>query len=128
VTVLAPAVAEAVDAVRAHFAGKPVEIVPDGAGGANVIVSDVEVGPGYTPAVTWLGFQINTAYPASDVYPLYTGRLARVDGRPHGQAIQQVTWQNRDALQVSRKSNGWDPSVDTAALKAAKVITWLVTQ
>ena len=127
-TVLTPAVAGAIDAVRGHFAGKPVEVVPDGAGGAFVIVSDIEVGAGYTPAVTWLGFQVNAAYPASDVYPHYTGCLVRTDGRAHGQAIQQVTWQGRDSLQLSRKSNRWNPAVDTAALKAEKVIRWLSAQ
>jgi len=128
VTVLTSAVAGAVDAVQGHFAGKPVEVIPDGAGGAFVIISGIEAGARYTPTATWLGFQVNAAYPASDVYPHYTGRLARTDGRPHGQAIQQVTWQGRDALQLSRKSHGWNPAVDTAALKAEKVVTWLITQ
>ena len=127
-TVPTTAVSRAIDAVRGHFAGKQVEVTPDGAGGAFVIVSGVEVGTRYAPAVTWLGFQVNAAYPASDVYPHYTGRLARADGRAHGQGIQQVTWQGRDALQLSRKSNSWNPGVDTAALKAEKVIRWLATQ
>ena len=127
-TVPTPAVAGAIDAVRGHFAGKPVEVIPDGAGGAFVIVSDIEIGTHYTPAVTWLGFQVNATYPASDVYPHYTGRLTRTDGRAHGQAIQQVTWQGRDALQLSRRSNGWNSAVDAAALKAEKVIRWLATQ
>jgi hypothetical protein len=128
VTVLTSAVAGSIGAVRGHFTGKPVEVIPDGAGGAFVIVSDIEVGARYAPAVTWLGFQVNAAYPASDVYPHYTGRLARTDGRAHGQAIQQVTWQGRDALQLSRRSSRWNPAVDTAALKAEKVIRWLATQ
>ncbi|OKI58019.1 hypothetical protein [Micromonospora sp. CB01531] len=127
-TTLTPAVATAVDAVREHFAGKPVEVTPDGAGGAFVIVNDIEVGPSYTPSTTWLGFQISAAYPSADVYPHYTGRLTRTDGKPHGQAIQQVDWQNRPAMQLSRRSNGWHAGIDNAALKAEKVITWLVTQ
>ncbi len=127
-TVLTPAVGEAIGAVRDHFAGKPVEVTPDGAGGAIVIISDIQVGAQYAPAVTWLGFQVNAAYPASDVYPHYTGLLVRTDGQPHGQAVQQVNWQGREALQLSRKSNGWNPAIDTAALKAEKVIRWLATQ
>jgi hypothetical protein len=128
VTVLTPAVAGAIDAVRGHFAGKPVEVIPDSAGGAFVIVSGIEIGASYTPTVTWLGFQVNAAYPASDVYPHYTARLTRTDGQPHGQGIQQVTWQGRDALQLSRRSNGWSSAIDTAALKAEKVIRWFATQ
>lgn len=127
-TLPTPAVAGAIDAVRGHFAGKPVEVIPDGAGGAFVVVSGIDVGACYAPAVTWLGFQVNAAYPASDVYPHYTGRLARTDGRLYGPAVQQVSWQGRDALQLSRKSDGWNPAVDTAALKAEKVIRWLATQ
>jgi hypothetical protein len=49
VTELLPAVARGVDAVRTHVAGQPVEVVPDGAGGAYVTVHDVEVGARYAP-------------------------------------------------------------------------------
>ena len=127
-TTVTPAAAEAAEAVRGHFAGKTVEVTPDGGGGVIVIVAGVEVGDRYEPPVTWLGFQVNAAYPASDVYPHYTGRLARADGRPHGQGIQQVTWQGREAMQLSRRSSRWNPAVDNAALKAQKVITWLAAQ
>jgi hypothetical protein len=125
---LLTAVTTAVDAVRDHFAGKPVTVVPGGAGGAFVIVDDIEVGPSYSPSVTWLGFQISAAYPYADVYPHYTGPLIRVDGQQHCPAIQQLTWQNRTAMQLSRRSNRWMPGIDHAALKAEKVITWLRTQ
>jgi hypothetical protein len=128
VTGLTAAVEDAVAAVRDHFAGHPVEVVPDGSGGAFVIVSDVHIGDQYTPPDTWLGFQINAAYPQSDVYPHYIGRVARRDGHKHGEAIQEVTWQDRTALQLSRRSNRWNPATDNAALKAEKVITWFATR
>lgn len=121
------AVAAAVAAVRDHFAGHPVEAVPDGAGGAFITVDHVQIGGSYTPSSTWLGFQINAAYPASDVYPHYIGRVARVDGRPHGQAITVVDWRERPALQLSRRSNRWRPGTDNAPLKAEKVLTWLAS-
>jgi hypothetical protein len=125
VTQLTTAVAMAVDAVRANFAGHPVEVSPDGAGGAFVIVKDVAVGTRYLPHSTWMGFHVNSAYPASDVYPHYVGVLARSDGSPLGDAISQTTWQGRAALQLSRKSNGWNPAVDNAANKAERVLKWL---
>jgi hypothetical protein len=128
VSELTPSVTTAVGAVRNHFAGKPIEVIADGTGGAFVIVHDIEVGPGYVPSTTWLGFQISAAYPSADIYPHYIGVLTRADGQPHREAIQQVTWQNRPALQLSRRSNGWNASVDNAALKAEKVIKWLVTR
>lgn len=124
-TQLTAAVAAAADAVRANFAGHAVEVTPDGAGGAFVIISDVAVGSQYTPAITWLGFHLNAAYPASDVYPHYTGVLARADGRGLGEAISQTTWQGRPALQLSRRSNRWNPVVDNAANKAERIVKWL---
>ncbi|MFD4660307.1 hypothetical protein ACFWP2_32340 [Kitasatospora sp. NPDC058444] len=123
-----PAIAEAVEAVRAHFAGHPVEVVPDGSGGVYVIVEQVEIGAAYVPSTTWLGFQISAAYPDADVYPHYVGPLARTDGGAHGQAIQSVTWQDRTALQISRRSNRRDPNIDSAALKAERIRKWLADQ
>jgi hypothetical protein len=99
-----------------------------GAGGAVVIIENVTVGERYRPSSTWLGFQINAAYPDSDVYPHYAGELARVDGQPHGPAIQAMTWNGRPGLQISRRSNRWNPATDNAALKAQKVIQWLATK
>jgi hypothetical protein len=125
VSALAPQVGGAVAAVREHFAGFTVEVVPDGSGGAFVTVENIPVGTRYTPPVTWLGFQINAAYPASDVYPHFCGPITRTDGQAHGQGISTATWRDRPALQLSRRSNGWNPAVDNATLKAEKVITWL---
>lgn len=118
------AVDTAVSAVRDHFAGKLVEVVPDGGGGAVVIVDQIDLGDRYTPSSTWLGFHISAAYPQADVYPHYLGRVVRRDGQPHGDAVQEVEWNGRPALQLSRRSNSWNPSRDNAALKAEKVITW----
>jgi hypothetical protein len=127
-TAVTAAVAAAVTAVETQFTDHSVEVLPDGTGGAVVIIGDVDVGDRYNPSTTWLGFQVSAAYPAADVYPHYVGRVVRQDGQPHGPAIQQVTWRNRPALQLSRRSNGWNPALDNAALKAEKVIMWLVTQ
>ncbi len=125
---LAPAIAEAVEAVRSHFAGHPVEVHADGAGGVVVIIENVPVGSAYAPSMTWLGFHISAAYPDADVYPHYTGVLARADGQPHGPAVQQVQWQDRPALQISRRSNRRDAAVDNAALKAERIRRWLADQ
>ena len=127
-TDLLPAVAAGVDAVRKHFAGHPVEVVSDGAGGAYMIIDDVEVGPLYSASRTWLGFQISAAYDSADVYPHYISVLTRTDGSPHGDGIQSVTWRDRPALQLSRRSNGWRPGLDNAALKAEKVIRWFAAR
>ncbi|MGV4982924.1 hypothetical protein ACVB8X_16325 [Streptomyces sp. NRAIS4] len=125
---LVPAIAEAVEAVRSHFVGHPVAVRTDGAGGVVVIIEDVPVGSAYVPSVTWLGFQISAAYPDADVYPHYTGVLTRADGQPHGPAMQQVQWQDRPAMQISRRSNRRDAAVDNAALKAERIRRWLADQ
>jgi hypothetical protein len=122
---LAPAVEAGIAVVRDHFADHDIELIPDGSGGAFVIVDQVSLGDTYVPNETWLGFHVNAAYPHSDVYPHYISRIERSDKSPHGEGIQQVEWQNRAALQLSRKSNGWSPKTDNAALKAEKVIAWL---
>ena len=41
-----------------------------------------------------------TAYDSADVYPHYVVVLTRVDGQPHGSAVQQVIWCDRPALQL----------------------------
>lgn len=125
---IATAVAEAIEAVRLHFAGHPVEVVPDGTGGAFVTIEQVPIGASYSPSVTWLGFQINAAYPDADVYPHYTGPVVRNDGQPHGPAIQAVPWRDRQAMQISRRSPHRDPAVDSAALKAERIRRWLADQ
>ena len=122
---LAPQVAGAVATVREHFADHVVEVAPDGNGGAFVTVDNIPIGDRYSPSATWLGFQINAAYPASDVYPHFCGPLTRSDGNAHGPGISPATWRDRPALQLSRRSNRWNPAIDNAVLKAEKVITWL---
>jgi hypothetical protein len=124
VTTLTPEVEAAVSAVRAHFAGKPVEVVPDGAGGATLVVDEVDLGDHYTPRTSWLGFHISSAYPQADVYPHYIARVSRTDGQTHGQAVQPVDWNGRATLQLSRRSPTVKPRLDNAALKAEKVISW----
>ncbi|MCT9004601.1 hypothetical protein [Streptomyces rhizosphaerihabitans] len=117
--------------LRGHFGADALTITPDGSGGVYVVISDQPVGPAYTPARTWLGFQISAAHPDADVYPHYTGTLTRTDGQPHGPAIQHVTWQGRpteSALQISRRSNHRDPAVDTPVNKAVRILAWLTTQ
>ncbi|GEP32272.1 hypothetical protein NSZ01_00400 [Nocardioides szechwanensis] len=118
-------VVAAVEELREQFLGHPMAVTPDGAGGVSVIVDGVTPGSPYVESTTWLGFQVVSAYPDADVYPHFTGRLQRVDGRPHGEGFAELDWQGRSALQLSRRSNNWNRQTDTAALKAMKVITWL---
>lgn len=113
--------------VRAQYAGQPVEATSDTAGGVFVVVSSVPLGPPYMEHATWLGFQISAAYPFADVYPHFVAPVARIDGQTHGEGVALTEWQGRPALQLSRRSNRWNPEMDNAALKAAKVMTWFLS-
>jgi hypothetical protein len=121
------AVLDCVAGVREQFPGHAVEVTADGSGGLFVVVEDVQTGGPYVERTTWLGFQISSAYPMADVYPHFVGQLHRTDGAEHGQAISATTWRDRSALQLSRRSTQWSPAVDTAALKAMKVMAWLAS-
>jgi hypothetical protein len=127
---MTPDVEEAIEELRAAFPDHAVEVTPDSQGGAYVVVQDLRLGAQYRPERSWVGFVVGFQYPAADVYPLFTDpSLARVDGAPLGPALQQpVAWHDRTATQISRRSNGWDPAEDTAALKLMKVLEWLAAQ
>lgn len=127
-TNLTEPVVDALTELRTLFKEASVEATPDGAGGAMVVIDEVDIGPKYSPKVTWLGFHLNSVYPYSDVYPHYIGRVERADGSAHGAAVQVVDWQGRPALQLSRRSNRWNPNRDNATLKAQKVLSWLGAQ
>lgn len=121
-------VQHAVEGVCRLYEGHLVSVVPDGSGGAFVIVCDVKLSEKFSQESTWLGFQVSFLYPASDVYPHYVRPdLTRRDGTPLGAGLSPIIWpfDGRSALQVSRRSNRWDPRVDTAALKAVKVMAWM---
>lgn len=110
------------------FVGHLVEDVPDGEGGAFVVVSEVGLGTFYVQTTTWLGFHISYLHPAADVYPHYVRPdLERSNGHGLGVGLSPTNWafRNTAALQVSRRSTHWDARRDTAALKALKVLAWL---
>ena len=126
---MTPDVEQAIQEIREAFDGHVVEVSPEGQGGAYVIVHDVTIAPGFTPAQTWIGFLIPFQYPLADVYPHFIGNDARrADGTGYGEAVTASNWQGRSALQVSRKSNHWNAANDTAALKLMQVLTWLRTR
>lgn len=124
---MTPEVAAAVAEVKQAFPDQSVEVIPEAQGGAYVIVDDLPIGERFAPSTTWVGFLITFQYPDADVYPFFVRPdLKRADGAqlPGGLSGPTV-WNNRSAVQVSRRSNRWMPGVDTAATKLAKVLSWL---
>jgi hypothetical protein len=122
-------VATAVHEIERAFPAATVTVGPDADGGAWVTVDQVDLGDRWAPRSTWLGFHIASTYPYADVYPHFLDASVRLaEGGALPQAVtENATFPGRAerCLQVSRRSNRWDPTKDTAASKAAKVIEWL---
>jgi hypothetical protein len=123
-----PGALSGVVGVLDQYADHPVSLSADQVGGVHVVVRDVNPGPAYLDEKTWFGFHVNAAYPNSDVYPHFVGPLHRRDLSAHGEGFSVCQWQGREAVQLSRRSNRWDPTIDTAALKAMKVMAWLASR
>lgn len=124
-----PEVEKAIEEIKTCFPGHKVEIENEPQGGAYVIVHDLEFGAKYAPSKHWIGFLIDFQYPRSDVYPHFIDRaVIRTDGGQFGGGFSSATWQQREATQISRKSNRLNPAIDTAAFKLAKVLEWLREQ
>jgi len=125
-----PEIEKAIGEIQQALAEQRVEAEGEPQGGAYVVAYDVSIGAAYTPSVTWFGFLISFEYPHADVYPHFIDpQVTRVDGRSLGSGFSGPTdWRNRPAIQVSRRSNRWDPAVDTAVAKLLKVIKWVKEQ
>ena len=124
---MTPEVQEAIEEIRTAFPGYLIEVTPEAQGGAYVVVNDLPVGEQYIPAQTWVGFLIGFLYPQADVYPHFTAPdLHRKNEAPLGEGMTgPIDWNGRRAIQISRRSNRWNPATDTAALKLAKVLEWI---
>jgi hypothetical protein len=120
------AVAAALDEIREAFPEAAVSVREDGDGGAFVIVEPLDPGAPYLQRETWVGFHITFQYPFADVYPHFVrSDLVRVDGQVLGEATSPGSFDDRPAIQLSRRSNRLNPNSDTAALKLVKVLAWL---
>ena len=126
---MTPEVEAAIAEIKEAFPGSEIEVISEPQGGAYVVVQNLAIGARFIPSTTWVGFLITFQYPDADVYPHFIrGDLKRADGQSFPSGISgPTTWQNRPAMQVSRRSNHWTAGVDTAASKLAKVLSWLRT-
>src|SRR5690349_17375713 len=124
---LKPDVAKAIEEIRAAFPGKELLVEEDGSGGASLVLENIDLGPPYAQATSWVGFQVTFQYPHADVYPHFVrSDLTRSDGRPLGEGTSPgQSFMRRSAIQISRRSNRLNPATDTALLKLLKVIEWL---
>lgn len=130
---MTPEVEAAVEEIRCQF--PEVSAVPDGNGGAYVTISSVSLSAKFMPRKVWVKFQIVPTYPAADVYPHFIQPDVRIvnathpEGNPLGEATSVGSYTHGNdtftAIQLSRKSNNFNPTIDTALLKLLKIIDWL---
>ena len=120
-------VADAIDELGRAFPASTVASREDGSGGAYVIVEDVEIGPKFEPSTTWLGGHITATYPYADIYPLFMGDdVRRVDGLAfEGPVSGGAQFEQRSALQISRRYNRTQGFPQTAVAKFLKVLHFL---
>lgn len=119
------AVATAIEQVKAEYSPAVVSYEPDGEGGAYVFVDLVELRSPPFQKNTWVGFRISYTYPYCDIYPHYVRPDLRIDGGPLVPGMSLQPFRDRQAVQISRRSNHLDPMRDTAASKLRKVLDWL---
>ena len=110
--------------------GAPIEALEDGDGGAYVTIDEVSLAGGpYKQTATWLGFHVTHTCPYADVYPHFVRPdLSRNDGNALGEGMSLGTFRNKPAVQISRRSNKRDAATETAAIKALKVMRWLISR
>ena len=126
---ITPEVNQAIEEIRAGYPDAVVTVKPDPDGGAIIIVTSVELGSTYVQVETWVGFHITFQYPITDVYPHFVrGDLRRVDGNALGEGTSVTTFEERPAIQLSRRTKRVDPLTDTAVLKLTKVLHWLASK
>jgi hypothetical protein len=122
-----PPVQQAIDELKATFDPCAVVVEDDGQGGAFAIIESVPLNRPYEQKETWFGFHITGQFPYSDIYPVFVrADLRRADNKALGDGISPGhTFRARGAVQVSRKSNGRDPMIETASAKILKVRAFL---
>jgi hypothetical protein len=123
-------IATAVESLRKSFPEAVVDARDDGSGGAYVIIEPLALGPKFTPEVSWVGGHIPPQYPYADIYPLFLGANVRfANGTAFVAPItMNHTFCGRPALQISRRSNRLEPTLQTASGKFQKVLYWLTQQ
>jgi hypothetical protein len=124
---LAPAVQAAITEIRETFQPSPVGVEADGQGGARVIVEGAPLGAPYRQSDTWIGAHLPAQIPYSDVYPLFVrGDLRRIDGAALTSPLTVgVSFMNRPAVQISRRSTRVDLACQTPCMKLLKTLHWM---
>src|SRR5882724_5723924 len=121
-----PTVEKAVEELIAGSPGAGVRFKEDDDGGAFVLAESIDIGEGFAPSVSWIGFHITWPYPDADVYPhfidagvRYVGKREAPNQHPDGNLPTSMTRGSflapgfeLPAIQISRRSNRRDAETD----------------
>jgi hypothetical protein len=127
---LSLSVQRALEGIRQSFAPADFVVEPDNEGGARVRFGPVALSKSYFQRETWVAAHLVAQLPYADVYPVFLrGDLSRADGV---QLVAPMTtghsFMGLSAVQVSRRSNRRDASIETPAMKLLKVLDWVNAQ
>ena len=133
-----PAVEQALEELRQGLPDHDLRVKEDPDGGALVMVGGMEIGQGFSPSISWIGFHITWPYPDADVYPhfidpkvQYVGTGVAPNQYPEGNLPTAMTRGATmpgfevPAIQVSRRSNRRNAETVRALEKLLRVIEFL---
>lgn len=122
-------ISTAIDELQSQFGNASIAARDDGQGGAFVVIEPVSLGSKYEPDATWMGFHITAQYPYADIYPVFVGaEISRADRQPFTAPVTpNHKFEERPALQVSRRNSSAQTGLQTAKTKILKIINFLET-
>jgi hypothetical protein len=120
----------AIEDLKLDFQPEDFVVEADGQGGAKIRFGPVELSEVYEQRETWIGGHITCQIPYADIYPIFLrGDLTRADRKSLVAPMSAgQTFMGLPAVQVSRKSNRRDASIETVKMKFKKVLYWVNTQ
>jgi len=120
---IASAVQEALTELEGEFGELQVQAAGDG--GAYATGCGIDIAPKWQPGVIDLAFLVPYNFPFNYIYPFYTDSvLVRLGGGSWPQALQRVTWRDREMTQISLRPNGWQPAHEPASSLVYLVQRW----
>jgi hypothetical protein len=120
-------VSAAIEELKRQFNGASLSAREDGQGGAYILLEPIDLSQKFTPATTWIGFQIPAQYPYADIYPIFIGSdVRRVDGIAFQPPVTLGhNFEGRPAIQISRRNAAAQSGSQKAVAKTLKVLDFL---
>ena len=120
-------VATAIEELRRQFVSSAFTVREDEQGGAYVVMDPVSIGAQFVPTATWMGFHIPAQYPYADIYPVFlSGDVRRANGIAFQPPVTSGhNFENRGAIQISRRSAAAQTGTQRAVAKLLKVLDFL---